>query len=123
MNGDEDWFDIMLWLNDFPLAELVSDGMPHGARDWLGPELDRFQEILGLNFGQTEQLGVALAHAFDHMSTEELLHRYRAIQAGLMPLEIDGYFVDGELIFEWAGYPLLVTTIELLSTLNDSDPG
>ena len=102
-------------MNDFDVTWLITDGLPHDPTDWLGPECDRFHEILGLNFAQSEALASALAHAFRCMNNDELINRYRAVQDGLVPLEITGYFIEhGGLIFEWAGCPLLVTDMKSL---------
>jgi hypothetical protein len=57
----------------------------------------------------------ALADVFGRMSDEELSARYRDIEAGLWAWGISYNYVAGSgLIFEWAGYPLLVSDVDLL---------
>ena len=48
------------------------------------------------------------------MSNEELSARYRAIEVGLAPWGISVFYIDGGLICEWAGYPLVVIDLDLL---------
>ena len=96
--------------------EVMSGPPPHDPLDWLGEEVDRLADDLGLGFDQSEKLGVALLAAFESMSDEELSARYRAIETGLAVAAwgISGFYVGGGLICEWAGYPLLVIDLDLL---------
>jgi hypothetical protein len=96
------------------LSRRLSGPPPHDPIDWLGEEVDRLADDLALNLDQSDELGVALASAFGSMSIEELSARYRAIETGLAAWGISGFYVDGGLICEWAGYPLLVIDLDLL---------
>jgi hypothetical protein len=96
------------------LSRRLSGPPPHDPLDWLGPEVDRLADDLGLGFDQSEKLGAALADAFESMSDDELSARYRAIETGLAAWGISGFYVGGGLICEWAGYPLLVIDLDLL---------
>jgi hypothetical protein len=81
--------------------------------DWLGEEVDRLADDLG--FDRSERLFAALADAFESMCYCELVVRYRAIEGGTARWGICYSCVGGGgLIFEWAGYPLLVSDVELL---------
>ena len=93
----------------------LSGPPPHSPLDWLGPEMDRLKDDLALTFEQSERLGAALADVFERMSDEELSARYRAIEASLCAWGISyNYVAGGGLIFEWAGFPLLVSDVDLL---------
>ena len=57
----------------------------------------------------------AYAPMFERMSNEELSARYPAIEAGLSAWGISyNYVAGGGLFFEWAGFPLLVSDVDLL---------
>jgi hypothetical protein len=102
------------WVEEVRSGDL-SGPPPHDPLDWLGPEMDRLQDDLALRFEQSERLGAALADVFQRMSDKELSARYRAIEAGLCAWGISYNYVAGSgLIFEWAGYPLLVSDVDLL---------
>ena len=87
---------------------------PHDPLDWLGLEVDRLADDLALGFDGSDKLWAALAPAFNAMSNEELSAGYRAIEVGLAEWGIFGFYVDGGLICEWAGYPLVVIDLDLL---------
>ena len=96
-------------------SEALSGPPPHDPLDWLGPEMDRLKDDLALTFEQSERLEAALADVFERMSNEELSARYRAIEAGLSAWGISyNYVAGGGLFFEWAGFPLLVSDVDLL---------
>jgi hypothetical protein len=76
--------------------------------------VDRLADDLALGFDRSEKVALALATAFESMSNEELSARYRAIEAGFAAWGISGYYIDGRLFCEWAGYPLLVIDLDLL---------
>jgi hypothetical protein len=93
----------------------LSGPPPWDPLDWLGEECLRLDEELALTFEQGERLAAALADVFGRMSDEELSARYRDIEAGLWAWGISYNYVAGsELIFEWAGCPLLVSDVDLL---------
>jgi hypothetical protein len=101
------------WLEQVRSGRL-SGPPPHDPIDWLGDEVDQIAADLGLRFEQSDNLAVALAAAFESMSNEELSARYRAIKTGLAAWGISGHYIDGGLICEWAGYPLLVVDLDVL---------
>jgi hypothetical protein len=68
----------------------------------------RLDDDLALTFEQSEKLAAALAAVFESISDEELSARYRAIEAGFAAWYISCLYLGGGLLFEWAGYPLLV---------------
>jgi hypothetical protein len=93
----------------------LSGPPPHDPLDWLGPEMYQIADDLALGFDQSETLWSALATVLERMSNEELSAGYRAIEAGSQGWGISCFYVDsGGLIFEWAGYPLLISNVALL---------
>jgi hypothetical protein len=103
----EDWVEEVL-------SGRLSGPPPHDPLDWLGLEVNRLADDLALGFDGSDKLWAALAPTLDAMSNEELSARYCAIEAGLAEWGISGFYVDGGLICEWAGYPLVVIDLDLL---------
>jgi hypothetical protein len=102
------------WVREVRSGRL-SGPPPHDPLDWLGPEMYQIADDLALGFDQSETLWSALATVLERMSNEELSAGYRAIEAGSQGWGISYFYVDGGgLIFEWAGYPLLVSDVALL---------
>jgi hypothetical protein len=63
----------------------------------------------------SERLFESLADAFESMCYYEVSARYSAIENGTASWGISCMHVDGGgLIFEWAGYPLLISSIQQL---------
>jgi hypothetical protein len=102
------------WVEEVRSGDL-SGPLPHDLLDWLAEECLRLKEELALTFEQVERLAAALADVFKRMSDEEFSARYRDIEAGLWTWSISYNCVAGSgLIFEWAGFPLLVSDVDLL---------
>jgi hypothetical protein len=102
------------WVEEVRSGDL-SGRPPHDPLDWPSEDCLRLEEELALTVEQGERLAAALADVFGRMSDEELSARYRDIEAGLWAWGISYTCVAGRgLIFEWAGFPLLVSDVDLL---------